>query len=144
MQIELKGKMSTFGGPDDGGVRPDEGLALITEHNQRHFLEYLLPTQPPGTTGLARRLNPSKFYIACRWDYSKTPAAALQTGGALTLSPLIGDRTKRRPTAGLPIYRRDLQDIWVFELTTLWRSSTIEVPDVLSRARSGQDILKVH
>jgi hypothetical protein len=78
MQIELKGKMSTFGGPDDGGVRPDEGLALITEHNQRHFLEYLLPTQPPGTTGLARRLNPSKFYIACRWDYSKTPAAALR------------------------------------------------------------------
>src|SRR5207302_1667956 len=32
-----------------------------------------LDTQPPGTTGLARRLNPAFNYIACRWDYSVTP-----------------------------------------------------------------------
>jgi hypothetical protein len=28
-----------------------------------------LPTQPPNTSGLARRLNPYVHFIACRWDY---------------------------------------------------------------------------
>jgi hypothetical protein len=32
-----------------------------------------LPEQPPGTTGLARRLDPTQFYVACRWDYETTP-----------------------------------------------------------------------
>jgi len=77
MRIYFKGKMSTFGGPHDHGVRPREGLALVTPHNQHIYEEYLLPRQPPGTTGLARRLNPEKFYIACRWDYKSTPQAAL-------------------------------------------------------------------
>jgi hypothetical protein len=77
MQIYFKGKMSTFGGPHDMGVTPREGLALITEQNKHLYLEYLLPYQPLGTTGLARCLNPEKFYIACRWDYSATPKSAL-------------------------------------------------------------------
>lgn len=70
--IVLRGKMSTFGGPNDLGVSPSEGLALIQPHQLQEFEEYFLPTQPPGTTGLARRLNPEKFYIACRWNYGQT------------------------------------------------------------------------
>jgi N-acetylmuramoyl-L-alanine amidase len=31
-----------------------------------------LDQQPPGTTGLARRLNPEQYYVACRWDYDQT------------------------------------------------------------------------
>ena len=27
--------------------------------------------QPQGTTGLARRLNPDAYYIACRWNYQE-------------------------------------------------------------------------
>jgi hypothetical protein len=77
MKIYFKGKMSTFGGPHDIGMKPDEGLALITEHNLQHYPDYFLPSQPPGTTGLGRRLNPEKFYIACRWDYNCTPGHAL-------------------------------------------------------------------
>jgi hypothetical protein len=34
--------------------------------------------QPPGTTGLARRLNPDSNYIACRWDYKQTSRTYLQ------------------------------------------------------------------
>ena len=29
----------------------------------------MLEKQPPGTTGMARRLDPTVFYLACRWDY---------------------------------------------------------------------------
>jgi N-acetylmuramoyl-L-alanine amidase len=63
----LCGKVSHFGGPNDTGVSPSEGLAFIYSVDMAPNL--FLPTQPPGTTGLARRLDPSKFYIACRWDY---------------------------------------------------------------------------
>jgi N-acetylmuramoyl-L-alanine amidase len=65
--MRLRGTVSWFGGPDDDGVSPSEGLAFIYEVDDAPHL--FLPEQPPGTTGLARRLNPDKFYIACRWDY---------------------------------------------------------------------------
>jgi len=29
----------------------------------------MLPTQPSGTTGMARRLDPNVMYVACRWPY---------------------------------------------------------------------------
>jgi N-acetylmuramoyl-L-alanine amidase len=67
MTTRLAGKVSWFGGPDDTGVSPSEGLAFIYDVDMAPHL--FLPSQPPGTTGLARRLNPDKFYIACRWDY---------------------------------------------------------------------------
>jgi N-acetylmuramoyl-L-alanine amidase len=73
----VTGRASWFGGPDDTGVSPSEGLAFhyeITEDNQHLFL----PNQPSGTTGLARRLNPEVHYLACRWDYDVTPKSMLQ------------------------------------------------------------------
>jgi N-acetylmuramoyl-L-alanine amidase len=70
MTIKLKGTCSWFGGPEDTGVDSDEGLAFIYELDDAPHL--FLPSQPPGTTGLARRLNPDKHYIACRWDYGIT------------------------------------------------------------------------
>jgi N-acetylmuramoyl-L-alanine amidase len=63
----LRGTVSWFGGPNDTGVSPSEGLAFIYDVSDAPHL--FLSQQPPGTTGLARRLDPSKFYIACRWDY---------------------------------------------------------------------------
>ena len=62
--------MSTFGGPKDTGMSADEGLALFTQADlQNPKYSYLfLPTPPPGTTGLGQRLNPSKYYFACRWN----------------------------------------------------------------------------
>jgi hypothetical protein len=73
--VDLVGSISCFGGPDDDGVAPDEGLAFISEIDQAPHL--FLPYQPEGTTGLARRLNPHVHYIACRWDYAQTPHAML-------------------------------------------------------------------
>jgi hypothetical protein len=72
----LRGKVSWFGGPNDGGVAPDEGLAFIYEVNDAPHL--FLPKQPAGTSGLARRLDPDVHYIACRWDYDETPKESLR------------------------------------------------------------------
>ena len=71
----LTGKVSWFGGPEDTGVSPNEGLAFIYDVEDAPWL--FLPEQPPGTSGLARRLDPSIHYIACRWDYDQTPKSML-------------------------------------------------------------------
>jgi N-acetylmuramoyl-L-alanine amidase len=88
-----RGRCSEFGGPDDTGVSPDEGLAIwpgtdavITASNQHLFLA--LP--PAGTTGMARRLNPWVHYIACRWDYDVTPREMLRENLALVRSAATG------------------------------------------------------
>jgi hypothetical protein len=75
MTTTLRGKVSWFGGPDDFGVAPDEGLAFIYDVDDAP--ELFLSKQPPGTTGLARRLDPETFYIATRWDYDETPKSML-------------------------------------------------------------------
>ena len=73
--FQAKGKASWFGGPQDEGVDPDEGLAFIYEYDAAPHL--FLKEQPPGTTGLARRLDPAVPYVACRWDYAITPKEML-------------------------------------------------------------------
>jgi hypothetical protein len=73
--LHVTGKCSSFGGPDDSGVSASEGLAFIYNVDEAPHL--FLPQQPEGTTGLARRLNPGLFYVACRWDYDVTPKGML-------------------------------------------------------------------
>jgi N-acetylmuramoyl-L-alanine amidase len=75
------GKCSYFGGPDDQGVAPDEGLAFIYHVDEAPHL--FLPEQPEGTSGLARRLNPYVSYVACRWDYTITDTDMLLSKRAL-------------------------------------------------------------
>jgi N-acetylmuramoyl-L-alanine amidase len=79
--FKASGKCSSFGGPDDTGVSPSEGLAFISEVEQAPHL--FLPYQPEGTTGLARRLNPHIHYVACRWDYNVTPKSMMREEIAL-------------------------------------------------------------
>jgi N-acetylmuramoyl-L-alanine amidase-like protein len=69
--FSTQGPCSWFGGPRDAGVSPSEGLAFFYDLGDAPHL--FLPTQPQGTTGLARRLNPKLFYVACRWNYDVTP-----------------------------------------------------------------------
>jgi hypothetical protein len=80
--FHVSGKMSTFGGPSDTGMTPTEGLALFNsdEEMTRHGIA-VLPVKN-GVTGLGRRLDPNAYYIACRWDYSKTPKKFLQSAKA--------------------------------------------------------------
>lgn len=74
--LHVIGTCSWFGGPDDDGVSSDEGLAFLYELEDAPHL--FLPWQPDHTSGLARRLDPQTFYIACRWDYGTTPKDMLR------------------------------------------------------------------
>ena len=73
--LKARGKVSWFGGPNDEGVAPDEGLAFIYSVDDKPHL--FLPEQPHGTTGLARRLDPDESYFALRWDYDQFPKEVL-------------------------------------------------------------------
>ena len=84
----LRGKVSWFGGPEDTGVAPDEGLAFIYDVDDAPHL--FLPKQPPGTSGLARRLDPEVPYVAVRWDYDDTPKPMLLEIKALVRSTKTG------------------------------------------------------
>jgi N-acetylmuramoyl-L-alanine amidase len=95
MTMNLRGKVSWFGGPDDEGVAADEGLAFISDVNQAPHL--FLSYQPEDTTGLARRLNPDVYYIACRWDYDETPKGMLLEEMALVRAPKTGKEFKVYP-----------------------------------------------
>ena len=65
--MKAEGKCSWFGGPDDMGVAPDEGLALAQTVSDAPDL---FPTElAPDTPALARDLDPDALYIAMRWDY---------------------------------------------------------------------------
>jgi hypothetical protein len=77
--LTQNGKISTFGGPHDMGVSSSAGLALFEPADIATAPAGLfLDSQPPETTGLARRLNPAFNYLACRWDYLITPRAFLR------------------------------------------------------------------
>lgn len=97
--FRVQGPMSTFGGPHDTGMSPSEGLALFERQDlqdPRHR-DLFLPAQPPGTTGLGRRLNPDKFYLACRWDYHVTSRSFLRNTVAQVQNARTGKREQARP-----------------------------------------------
>ena len=81
--FEFKGKISTFGGPSDTGVAEDENLAFIylDDLAEWRFSHLFLSTS--SRNGLARRLDPEAFYIACRWDYSQTPKDVIRNSMVL-------------------------------------------------------------
>jgi N-acetylmuramoyl-L-alanine amidase len=93
--MQLRGKVSWFGGPDDTGVSPSEGLAFIYSVDDAPHL--FLEIQPPDTTGLARRLDPEQMYIACRWDYDVHPKPSLLENMAMVRSPKTGRFTLAYP-----------------------------------------------
>lgn len=97
--FQVTGKMSTFGGPDDHGMGVNEGLALfgLPDLHDPRYADLFLPAPPPGTTGLGRRLNPARYYLACRWDYGQTPQAFLRNAVALLVNPQNGRSVSARP-----------------------------------------------
>ena len=97
--FRVEGKMSTFGGPLDFGMQPDEGLALFSKLDLEDpkYADLFLPAPPPGTSGVGRRLNPDKFYFACRWNYSDTPKEFLRRSLACVENPQNGRKVDARP-----------------------------------------------
>ena len=83
VHLDVRGKVSHFGGPEDTGVSASEGLPSYTTPKTAPWL--FLPEQPPGTTGLARRLDPNVPYIAMRWDYDVYSKAQLASMNLVAL-----------------------------------------------------------
>lgn len=101
--FSVEGKMSTFGGPKDTGMRPDEGLALFD--NQQDMINhgiggFLLPET--NFKGLGRRLDPSKPYIACRWWETSIPRQILKTTWVMVENRKTGTQAKARPVDAGP------------------------------------------
>src|SRR5262245_18233485 len=86
--MKTTGKCSWFGGPNDMGVSPSEGLAFIYNVNDQP--DIFIPSQPPGTTGLARRLDTNEYYVACRWDCDVARRRMLLANKALVRSTKTG------------------------------------------------------
>jgi hypothetical protein len=97
MTLNLYGRVSWFGGPEDMGVAEDEGLAFIYDVATAPHL--FLATQPAGTTGLARRLNSAVPFIAVRWDYDEYPKEDLASMRLLALvrAPATGRQFRAWP-----------------------------------------------
>lgn len=96
--IILTGRMSTFGGPKDEGMDTDENLAWIEKASQAAAYppDFFLSEAEAGAPGWGRRLNPEKFYIACRWDYSQTPKSFLRTALITVQDPTNGRSAQAR------------------------------------------------
>lgn len=112
--LPVQGKVGTFGGPDDAGLGPNEQLALVRSEdlNSPDFKEYFLPQQPPSTAGLGRRLNPSAFYIACRWNWSQTPRDILRQARVRVTNPRTGESALAKPIDyGPPAHTGRVADI---------------------------------
>jgi hypothetical protein len=97
--FRVKGKMSTFGGPHDLGMAANEDLALFTKADLQDpkYAYLFLPASPPGTSGLGRRLNPDRYYFACRWNYADTPKEFLRRALARVENPQNGRTVDARP-----------------------------------------------
>jgi hypothetical protein len=95
--VAKSGKMSVFGGPEDTVVAADEGLALFEPVHVPANKQLFLDAQPPGTTGLARRLNPEAKYLACRWEYAETPKDFLREITVKVSNPANGKSEVARP-----------------------------------------------
>lgn len=98
--FHVEGKMSTFGGPHDTGMKPDEGLALFDDEQdmKAHGLgDYLLSQAVAGAPGLGRRLNPAKYYLACRWWDAGLSRKKVRSSWAWVENPKTGKRHRARP-----------------------------------------------
>ncbi len=91
--------MSLFVGPADEGVGPHEGLALVgpNELGIWWWWSLFLAESAPGTTGLARRLNPRAFYLAMRWNYGVTSRELLRNTVVKLTNPANGLHVVARP-----------------------------------------------
>lgn len=91
--FKAEGKMSTFGGPKDTGMTKTEGLAIYgsaTAFVKAGIGDWLMSAEQAGASGLGRRLDPSKFYLACRWNYKVTSIPFLRTALIRVTNPKNG------------------------------------------------------
>lgn len=89
-----QGKISSFGGPSDSGVKKLEGLALYARTDRDPFKLFL-----PGGMGMARGLNPKALYCAMRWNYLRQGSPRIIRATLVrVLNPRTGQKVYLHPT----------------------------------------------
>ncbi|MFN0080531.1 MAG: DUF2272 domain-containing protein [Prosthecobacter sp.] len=98
VSLTLRGKMSTFGGPKDTGMKPREGLAIIRDKDIQDRPDIAALFEDKRGPALGRRLlNKQASYIACRWDYKTTSRLHLLDSEVIVRNPLTGKTVKAKP-----------------------------------------------
>lgn len=93
-----RGKISTFGGPGDTGMKPTEPLAIIRDADIAANPKIAALFEGGTGPALGRRLlNKTTSYIACRWDYKTTPRKHLLGIEVEVRNPATGKSIKARP-----------------------------------------------
>ncbi len=78
-QLPLRGRVSSFGGRLDKGMKWSEGLALVSpQESVQPFFRPLFQIGLDKTRGLARQLDDNALYCAMRWDYDEYHPYELQ------------------------------------------------------------------
>lgn len=96
----FKGRVSTFGGPDDPYAGRDEVLALFESNYEVRDAgahEYFLKSPPKNAKGTMRQLDPESFYVACRWDYAKASKKELRESLVTVTNPKNGRSAQAKP-----------------------------------------------
>lgn len=87
----LKGKCSIFGGPDDKGMTPQEGLAVYEHHEADLRLDLFYQRSEHQTLGTSKRLKPDAYYFAYRFPLNPRPERSiLQASQWLFHNPTSG------------------------------------------------------
>lgn len=91
-ELRISGRCSTFGGPDDSGMTPDEGLALYWTHDQCDERPHLfLPRTPENERlGTSKRLDPDANYIAIRFNKAERSIQAWRNSQFRVSNPANG------------------------------------------------------
>lgn len=93
--MKIEGKCSEFGGPNDEGMKPEEGLAIYEHHESDLRPDLFIPRGTDQRMGTNTRLIIYSYYIAVRYDHdisrgklqrSKWLVKNLKTGKSLAAS----------------------------------------------------------
>ncbi len=95
--LKLTGTMSTFGGPTDTGMKPNEGLAIVRDSDLAAAEIAALFIDPKRGAKGRNLKNDAARYIACRWVYSQTPREFLLRTLVTVRNPASGVSFQARP-----------------------------------------------
>lgn len=102
--LRIEGRISTFGGPSDDGMKQMEDTAFVWDKDsEKDYPDFFLPYDPAKPTGYGRRLKTDKHYIACRWEELGTPLPRKYLRQETTLCSVINPVTGARVDDVRPI-----------------------------------------
>lgn len=86
----FSGKMATFGGTSDSGMKPEDGLSIYEHHEADKRPDLFLPRSTNLQLGTSQRLKEDVLFFACRFPLRVIPRSALQKTRWIFRNPVNG------------------------------------------------------